>query len=213
MKVYITYDKSFHEIICVHQIPNIDCEICKPIRELKDRNDEKTLIEIIKEVQNPVNVYDSPAILGYYDDEIKRRIENDTDADDIPEIKLNLETRVVEVEQRKLENISVADEEDQQPEPNYFNPKSGKTQKLFDVLNKVYTVCYRNHEVGDKGEALYITLEANDEPDAVNKAMANKEFTKHIYMKYFNIKCMNVYEPKGNYVIGKIEYFEGDPRL
>jgi len=64
MKVYITYDKSFHEIICVHQMPNIDCPICKPIRELKDRNDDNNLIEIEKEVYRPqVKTYDSPAIL------------------------------------------------------------------------------------------------------------------------------------------------------
>ena len=53
MKVYITYDKSFHEIICVHQMPNITCDICKPIRELKDRNDENYLVEIEMDVQEP----------------------------------------------------------------------------------------------------------------------------------------------------------------
>lgn len=51
MKVYITYDKDFHEIICVHQMPNIECEVCKPIRELKKKNGEKPLLEIAKLIQ------------------------------------------------------------------------------------------------------------------------------------------------------------------
>lgn len=53
MKVYITYDKDFHEIICVHQMPNINCEICKPIRELKDRNNQNNLVEIEKDLFEP----------------------------------------------------------------------------------------------------------------------------------------------------------------
>jgi hypothetical protein len=98
-------------------------------------------------------------------------------------------------------------------EPKYFNPKTGKTQKLFDTLNPVYTVRYMNHLVGDKGEAVYITLEANSEEEAKDKAMANKEFTKYIFMKYYDRKYLTAYKPQGNYVIGKIQYFEGDPRL
>jgi hypothetical protein len=95
----------------------------------------------------------------------------------------------------------------------YFNPTTGKMGKLFDILNPVYTVCYKNHEVGDKGEAVYITLEANTEEHAKELAMLNKEFTKHIYMKYYNKKCLDAYRATGNYVIGKVNYYSGDPRL
>jgi hypothetical protein len=98
-------------------------------------------------------------------------------------------------------------------EPKYFNPKTKKTQKLFDTLNPVYKVRYENPLVGDKGEAVYITLEANNEEEAKDKAMLNKEFTKHIFMKYYDRKYLQAYKPIGNYVIGKIEYFSGDPRL
>lgn len=201
MKVYITYDKGFNEIICVHQLPNIDCKICKPLRELKARNGVNKLLEIVKEVQDPeVKRYDSPAILGYVNH----------DATLTPEEDLVMTKRRI----RRIENIISADEEDSQPDTLlYTNPRTGKLQKLFDILNTVYMVCYRNHEVGDKGEALYYCVEAENEAEAKSLAMENKDFVKHIYMKYYNSKCLSVYIPKGNYVIGKIEYYEGDPRL
>ena len=95
----------------------------------------------------------------------------------------------------------------------FTDPKTKKAQKLFDVLNPVYTVCYKNHEVGDKGEAVYVTLEANTEEHAKELAMLNKEFTKNIYMKYYNKKYLSAYRAIGNYVIGKVNYYDGDPRL
>lgn len=98
-------------------------------------------------------------------------------------------------------------------EPQYYNPETKKTQELFDVLNPVYTVRYVNHTCGDKGEALYMTVEAKNEREAKHKAMGNEEFTKHIYFKYYDEKYLVAYPATGNYVIGKVLYFEGDPRL
>lgn len=194
MKVYITYDKDSHEIICVHQMPNIDCEICKPIRELKDRNNENNLVEIEKEVMvlSP-KTYDSPAILGYYDEKevLKRREENIVSAEE------NCPDQCCGIYQ----------------EPQYFNPKTKKTQMLFEELTPVWTVCYKNHEVGWKGEAVYITLEAENEAMAKDLAMESKTFTKYIQMKYYKRKYLSAYPAIGNYVIGKVEYYEGDERL
>jgi len=95
----------------------------------------------------------------------------------------------------------------------YFNKKTKKTERLFDTLNPVYRVVYQNPLVGNKGEAVYITLEAENEDMAKDKAMKNKEFSGYIFMKYFDKKFLKAYKPIGNYVIGKVEYYEGDPRL
>ena len=99
--------------------------------------------------------------------------------------------------------------------PNYFNPKTGETQKLFDVLIPVYTVYIRNENVlnGYKGCSVNITVEALNEEEAMDKAMKNKEFISHIMMKNFEKKYIKVYKPTGAYVIGKVYYYEGDERL
>jgi len=117
MKVYITFDKSFHEIICVHQYPNTECPICKPIRELKDRNVENNIVEIEMSVYNNAKTYDSPAILGFYEN-------------------CNCENCHCE------ENICCADEEDMSgdivnmlADKIYYYPETKKTEKLFDEKN------------------------------------------------------------------------------
>ena len=98
-------------------------------------------------------------------------------------------------------------------DPKFYNPKTKKTQKLFeDPLQDVWQVRYQNPLVGDKGECLYLVVEASDMEFAMNKAMANEEFTSHIYMKYYDKRYLTAYKPMGNYVIGKVIYFEGDPR-
>ena len=200
MKVYVIYDPLLEKVVCVHALPNVECPDCKLVRDNRNNTNVYYLEELEREVFEPdVKRYDSPAILGYYDE--------------IPEIDLKLETKTVQVEQRKLEHIADADEEDQQEEMQFHNSKTGKLQVLFDVLNKVYTVCYSNHEVGYKGEALYITLEAETEEQAKDKAMQNEEFLKHIEMGFYKRKYLSAYQPKGNYVIGKVKYYEGDPRL
>jgi len=94
----------------------------------------------------------------------------------------------------------------------YFNQEAKKTEGLFETLNPVYRVVYKNPIVGNRGESVYITLEANNEEQAKEKAMQNKEFTGYIFMKYFDGKYLKAYKPTGLYVIGKVEYFEGDPR-
>jgi hypothetical protein len=95
----------------------------------------------------------------------------------------------------------------------YTNPETGKTQRLFDVLTPVYTVRYINPTCGDKGEALYMTVAAETPEKAIKWAMSKKEFVNHITMKYYSEKYFEVYPATGNYVIGKILYYEGDPRL
>jgi hypothetical protein len=97
----------------------------------------------------------------------------------------------------------------------YTNPETGKTQKLFDMLLPVFIVCCRNDNVveGYKGCAVYITVQADNEEKAMLTALANPEFTKHIRMKDFTMKYLSAYKPSGNYVIGKVSYYEGDKRL
>jgi hypothetical protein len=96
----------------------------------------------------------------------------------------------------------------------YTNPETGKTQKLFDTLIPVYTVrCSETITIGDKGCSVHINIAAKNEEEAISKVMKNKEFTKHIRMNDFNKKYLSVYKATGNYVIGKVEYYEGDERL
>jgi deoxyribodipyrimidine photolyase len=97
----------------------------------------------------------------------------------------------------------------------YFNPKEKKMEDLFETLCPVFSVSCRTPNVvnGYKGAAVYINVEAKDEEEAMNKAIANPEFTKHIHMKDFERKYLETYKPTGLYVIGRVEYFEGDERL
>jgi hypothetical protein len=97
-----------------------------------------------------------------------------------------------------------------------FNPKSKKNEDLFETLIPTFTVgCTTPNIVnGDKGCAVYIVVSAQDEESAKNKAMANEEFMSHIYdKKKFDRKHLVVFKPTGSYVIGKVDYYEGDPRL
>ena len=101
-------------------------------------------------------------------------------------------------------------------EPQYYNPKTKKTQKLFEKLVPVFTIGCSTQDIvsGDKGCAVYITVEAEDIEHAKDKAMLNEEFMSHIYdRKNFDRKYLQGHEPIGNYVIGKVLYYEGDPRL
>jgi hypothetical protein len=98
----------------------------------------------------------------------------------------------------------------------YYNPKSKKIEPIFESLNPVFKVCCRtpNIVVGDKGCAVYFIVEARDEEDAKDKVMLNNEFTKHLNMKNFKRNMhLDVYRPTGLYVIGQVDYHEGDPRL
>jgi hypothetical protein len=99
----------------------------------------------------------------------------------------------------------------------YYNPKTKRNQDLFEIesLCPVFTVRCDTPDIviGDKGASVSVVIEANDEEDAVNKATLNKEFTKHIRMNYFQTKHLRVYKPSGLYVIGKVDYYEGDTRL
>ena len=101
-------------------------------------------------------------------------------------------------------------------EPYYYNPETRKKQTLFEKLIPVWTIGVTNDNVvnGDKGCAVYITVEAEDVEHAKDKAMLNEEFMKHISdRKNFKREYLRGHEPHGNYVIGKVLYYEGDPRL
>ena len=97
-----------------------------------------------------------------------------------------------------------------------FNPKTKKNQDLFETLIPVFTVgCINDtHVNGDKGCAVYINVSAEDEESAKNLALANDEFMSHIRKKEkLERKHLVTFKPTGNYVIGKVKYYEGDPRL
>jgi hypothetical protein len=99
-----------------------------------------------------------------------------------------------------------------------FNPKIKRNQDLFEIENlcPVFAVCCRTPDVviGDKGAAVYLNVEACNEEEAIEKALLNKEFTTHLRMERFDKdKHLDVYTPSGLYVIGRVDYFEGDPRL
>jgi len=100
-------------------------------------------------------------------------------------------------------------------EPEYLNPDTGKTQKLFDenTLIPTWTVKYEDPTRGNKGEAVYMTVSAKDEWDAKTKALAYGEFTQHLTPEFWELRYLTAYKAEGNYIIGKVEYFEGDPRL
>jgi len=97
-----------------------------------------------------------------------------------------------------------------------FNPKTKKNQDLFETLIPVFTVGCANDNIvnGDKGCAVYINVSAENEETAKNLAMSNDEFMSHIYdKKKFDRKYLAAFKPTGNYVIGRVTYYEGDPRL
>jgi len=81
--------------------------------------------------------------------------------------------------------------------------------------HEVWDVCYSNPLVGDKGEALYYTCLARNNKHAIQQAMRCSEFVDKIYMKHFDYKYFNAFKPKfpEKEEIGKVRYFEGDPRL
>lgn len=96
-----------------------------------------------------------------------------------------------------------------------YNKKTKKTQDLFETLIPVFTVCCTNDNIvnGDKGCGVYINISADNEELAKELAMENEEFMSHIRKEEFDKKYLNTFKPTGNYVIGRVQYFEGDPRL
>jgi len=97
-----------------------------------------------------------------------------------------------------------------------FNTKTKKNEDLFETLIPTFTVCCTNDNIveGYKGCAVYINVSAENEELAKNIAITNEEFMSHIHDKDgFDKKYLQTFKPTGNYVIGRVEYFEGDPRL
>ena len=77
---------------------------------------------------------------------------------------------------------------------------------------QIYTVCYQNPNEGNLGEVIYITLKADSEEDAINRALRNDEFTDYILLKYFDKKYMTAYKPTGGYIINEVKFYKGQPR-
>jgi len=98
-------------------------------------------------------------------------------------------------------------------EPVYQDLDTGKLNTLFENLVPTWTIRYEDPTRGNKGEAVYYTISANTEDEAKTLALANPEFTQHILPEHFEKRYLTAFEASGNYVIGKVEYFEGDPRL
>lgn len=94
----------------------------------------------------------------------------------------------------------------------YYNPSEKKTENLFETLNPVYSVTYENPNFGNRGEYVSMVVEGKNEDEAKDNAMKNEEFSKHIFMKYFDKKHLKAEKPMGLYVIGKVNYYEGNSR-
>ena len=99
--------------------------------------------------------------------------------------------------------------------PVYLNIDTGEMQKLFkeETLIPVWNVRYEDPTRGNKGEAVYYTVSAKDETEAKTLALACTDFNKHILPEHYDARYLTVYKPVGNYKIGEVQYFEGDPRL
>ena len=99
--------------------------------------------------------------------------------------------------------------------PVYQNPETGKLDTLFneDNLIPTWTVKYEDPTTGNKGEAVYITVSAETEWEAKTQALGTGEFTKHLTPEFWELKYLSAYKASGNYKIGEVQYFEGDPRL
>ena len=96
-----------------------------------------------------------------------------------------------------------------------FNKDTGETQKLFceETLIPTWTVRYEDPTRGNKGESVTMTVSANSEDDAKVQALGCRDFTQHILPEHYDSRYLTAFKARGNYVIGEIQYFEGDPRL
>ncbi len=54
-KVYVIYDPLYEKVICVHDKPDIECEVCKPIREKEENRAFYPLVESEHEIHSKVN--------------------------------------------------------------------------------------------------------------------------------------------------------------
>ena len=115
----------------------------------------------------------------------------------------------------EVEAMIVLDNSGSLPEPKYLNKETGKVQRLFceETLIPVWNVRYEDPYVGNKGEAVYMTVSAKDEKDAKTQALACTEFSQHITPSFYNARYLTAFKAEGNYKIGEVQYFEGDPRL
>lgn len=100
--------------------------------------------------------------------------------------------------------------------PKPAEPKKKKEKRGKEILpfsEDIWMVKYSNPFVGYKGEAVYIAVNAENEEQAKDEAMEHGKFTSHIFMKYFDKKYLTAYKAKRDEIVGRVQYFEGDPRL
>jgi len=87
--------------------------------------------------------------------------------------------------------------------------------KNINATKRPFTVRYVSPNK-DRGNALYYTTYASNEADAKRQAMANPKFTKYmefeIRTKSFRRRDLYAYITKNLQDIGKVQFFEGDPR-
>jgi hypothetical protein len=178
------------------------------------RNKKKLELEILDSVGNVVSRHEFSYEAGQHN-RLRLAITNNVYVmDNNGKLVVLTQEELQQEARQKTENRKT--ETTLRPEIRYYNPKTQKSQKLFDEVIPVFTVSCRNDNVviGDKGCAVYITVEAQDTEQAMDKAMLSEEFMKHIGdRKSFDRKYLGVHVPQGNYVIGKVQYFEGDERL
>jgi hypothetical protein len=110
--------------------------------------------------------------------------------------------------------------EDQTPEPDWKDQILEQDDKQWatefvseDKLIPSWTVSYKDPNAGNKGEAVYMTVSAGDEQQAKTAALSCSEFSQHITPEFYDARYLKAYPATGNYVIGKVQYFQGDPRL
>jgi len=109
----------------------------------------------------------------------------------------------------------VLDNGGSQPEPKYLNKETGKVQRLFceETLIPSWSVQYSDPNVGNKGESVTMNVSANSEDDAKVQALGCRDFTQHILPEHYDSRYLTAFKAVGNFKIGEIRYFEGDPRL
>jgi len=83
---------------------------------------------------------------------------------------------------------------------------------LHSQPHDIFIVTYGDN---DKQNLLTYTLRARNDKEALRQAMLNTEFYNKLDMKTFDKKYLKAYKVKfyKNSDIGKVMYFEGDPKI
>jgi len=99
--------------------------------------------------------------------------------------------------------------------PKYFNTKTKKMQELFceETLIPSWSVQYQDPNTGNNGESVTINISAKDEQQAKTLALACSDFNQYITPEFYDSKYLTAFPAVGNFKIGEVRYFEGDPEL